>query len=473
MFVYISGDADGAGQLVGRARLADDEEALRKLSRSLDDGNELFQKWAESKGGSLVEAGGDEFCCEVDAQHLGDLPALKEQYEQLVQATLSIGVGMKISESSKALLAVKLTGKNAIRFYDDDCQEILDKATQKPESDKISEEYLAPIAKAFKQAVAHGTMGGQAVAMNHGAFGGHHKHRAIALLKQPEDQSEEQGIYNLLSSADAAKSAAPPEMTHAAADFEKQMHSAAQAGESQDQKDQVTHQAHHETIKTRIVDVLQVLKTQAPVLEQLKTKAPDTYMSIMGLTQIVIQLAQQLSPMAKSEDVGDQIKSVIDSVRQADTGSDNHCSNCCYKTEALHHLLGDGSLAIHQLNDESGPHWYLRSGDKVLDCLENEHNNLPYDRGVDTTHMFGNLPSEPAQKIIDKVLGLSMEKAALPMPKANPHKQLNLPVGSELDEKIKIQHDDGTTGWNQVASGMVQSQDSSGHPVSSRHPNAK
>ena len=72
-----------------------------------------------------------------------------------------------------------------------------------------------------------------------------------------------------------------------------------------------------------------------------------------------------------------------------------------------------------------------------------------------------------------------VEKAALEAGKTGRH-DLILPVGSQKDPapggtreagKVKIQHEDGKTGWVSVRAGQVMSND--GHPISSRNPGGK
>lgn len=61
-------------------------------------------------------------------------------------------------------------------------------------------------------------------------------------------------------------------------------------------------------------------------------------------------------------------------------------------------------------------------------------------------------PAEPGKKELNKT-------------------KLNLPVGSRIDDKEKIQHGDGSVGWVHLAAGAIMSDD--GHPVSSRKPDGK
>jgi len=57
---------------------------------------------------------------------------------------------------------------------------------------------------------------------------------------------------------------------------------------------------------------------------------------------------------------------------------------------------------------------------------------------------------------------------------------LDLPVGTALNNKVKVQHADGATGWVNVEAGQIQAQSPgeptigpNSHPVSSRNPNGK
>ena len=144
MLVYISSDGDHAGRLIGQARLSDDVEAVRRISNDIERGNRLFKDFALGCGGNVIEEGGDECAISIPPDSLSGLPSIREQYVQIVGATVSVGVGMKLSESSKALLAAKIQGGDQILFYSPGVENILKEATQKQpnEVDKIAEAYL-------------------------------------------------------------------------------------------------------------------------------------------------------------------------------------------------------------------------------------------------------------------------------------------------------------------------------------------
>ena len=146
-FVYISGDGDGIRALVGKMSLADKEEDIARLGQAIDRGNGIFRSWALANDGKVIEIGGDEFRIKMPANKLADLPALREQYETATGATLSVGVGMRMSEADKALMAAKLQGKDRIQLYTEEVEEIIAQAEHPTEAQKITEEYLTQVKK--------------------------------------------------------------------------------------------------------------------------------------------------------------------------------------------------------------------------------------------------------------------------------------------------------------------------------------
>lgn len=148
MNVFVSFDGDGIGQQVGRASLANAVDDIRRISQDIDRGNELWRSWALSTGGSIVSIGGDEGRLEIPADHLDDLPDLRIRYGETVGATVSVGVGMDVSEADRALLYAKINGKDRIVLFDDIVAEAIadleerERKNPKSEVDKIGEEYL-------------------------------------------------------------------------------------------------------------------------------------------------------------------------------------------------------------------------------------------------------------------------------------------------------------------------------------------
>ena len=99
MKVFIDADGDSIGKLVGKARLKDDVEEIRRVSSAIDKGNKLFESYALANDGSVIEMGGDEVLIDVTAAALKDLESLRFQYFTATNATVSVGIGKKPSEA--------------------------------------------------------------------------------------------------------------------------------------------------------------------------------------------------------------------------------------------------------------------------------------------------------------------------------------------------------------------------------------
>jgi hypothetical protein len=73
--------------------------------------------------------------------------------------------------------------------------------------------------------------------------------------------------------------------------------------------------------------------------------------------------------------------------------------------------------------------------------------------------------------------GKDLEKMNLTGTNEKPakRKHLHLPVGTVIDGegRFKVQHNDGSESWKQGRAGVIMSQDPTGHPTSSREPNAR
>lgn len=287
--VYLSWDGDGIGRMVGRARLRDDDSEVRRISSGIDSANEMIKNWVISKGGTVTSVGGDEGSVTVPVDALGELPQIRSKYEDLAGATVSIGVGLKMSEADKALLTAKIQGKNRILFYSPECDAALAKLTEKTE-------YLA------------GDIAKSNTAMNEGAFTGAKRPVAPAEAESPTATQPEhsQGVA-IIDLVHNAQEEAPgsPEQTHAAEDLEDYFHNLAsdQHAKDADVHDQAAEQRHQ--IKSQVAQILQEIKTQAPNLAQLKDAAPDTYKAVMDMSNAMIALARELvepDKMVKSEE---------------------------------------------------------------------------------------------------------------------------------------------------------------------------
>jgi hypothetical protein len=420
---------------------------------------------------------------------------------------------MKLSEADKALVAAKLQGGDRIVFFTDEVNAQVEEARQKgskTEEQKIADEYLNKGAPAMNPGPNAG-------------FSGAHKPAAPSVdapAGGQGDHEEGKSIHDLL-----AEDAAPaPEQTHAAKDFEKQLHDEAWKGEEEDIHADGQKNTNIEQIKGQVVQALQALKQQAPVLEQMKAQAPQAYQAMMGLAQSVIALARELAPaqpeqpqaLGKAEDITKADKSVelvhysvkpglkrIDT-KHMGTGapSSEYKQGLPEVPRAYYYRAGStpeplvtqGAKGVygatlgpqHRLYDIGKDPEGLRAPAHER-FLAGEGLNSPEDtfladvkaRGYHGYHnsasamphvvaLFHGHPVRPLGKDEE-----SMEKAKLPMPSAKPHHEVNLPTGSVVDQKLKVTHNDGTSSWKQMDAGQIRSQDPAGHATSSRSPNSR
>jgi len=125
--VVFAFDGDGIGKRHARAILSDDLDQVSQVSQLITAGNNQIKEFVEANGGRWISGGGDEGSFVAPSDFVNLLEQLRQNYADMVQATLSIGYGQTISQAGKALLAAKSRGKDQIVQYDDSVeQEISD-----------------------------------------------------------------------------------------------------------------------------------------------------------------------------------------------------------------------------------------------------------------------------------------------------------------------------------------------------------
>jgi hypothetical protein len=458
--VFICWDGDHIGRQVGRAVLSDNVEEVRRVDQAINAGNELWRSFALRAGGSIIEIGGDEGRIEVSAEHLTGVPAIARQYGDTVGATVSVGVAVRMSESAKALLVAKLRGGNQTVVWDEGMQAEIDNATANPqtEKDKLSDEYLN---KALDTAPGTAT-GGAGPAPS----------SAIQPPKQPK-----------LAPID------PPEQTHAADDFESQLHDLAQKQGMQDDVDEAQGESNMDDVRNKVVETLMTVRQQLPLIQQLQQTAPEIYASIIGLVQGLIALGREVT----GSDVGASAATAADATAPDDgtapvdddageptakAWKDVECKDCgklrgynpkcdgCQKHKAL--------TGEHDCTGLGGPD----------ECAD-----------IDCVHCAQKAelaPGKPVPVVVappptpaNAIPNVSGQNAPINRVGTNAHqgggaeagrKHIKLPVGTDLDGKVKIVHQNGSAGWKNVLAGMVSGFEDSplfganSFPVSSRQP---
>lgn len=428
MDVFVCWDGDKIGRRVGRAVLANDVGEVRRVNQAINAGNGLWEAFAVNHGGSVIEMGGDEGRIVVDASWLAEMPAIAKQYSNVVGATVSVGVGMSMSDAARALVIAKLRGGDLILVWDPhvmakEYQDVVD--APKTEQQKLTDEYLAKAdtPKGPEQKSAGGKDVQRVLEHNTAKLSG--PHAGFSVQHEPGYTDVKPGGGNPLATDGGSP---PPEMTHAAGndenmdqDMESQLHSAAEDGTSQDEAAQDDGQKQTESVKKLVADALVKVRKQLPDIQRLQQYAPEAFKALMGLVQSVIVVGKAL-PGGNTPPMDDE----PDIIKQAMAKSE----------------------------DDGCPH-----------CKEKEF--IP--------HKDGSKTCKGCFKDYDEV-----KKAdSSPLEGTPPQHKMNFPVGSTVDGKMKIQHGDGGVGWKQLQSGMVQGQDPGGgpggansHPVSSREPSS-
>ncbi len=148
-WIYISVDGDGIGKLVGRAVLANDVDELHSVSSRIDAAQDFILHWCKQVGGTKISGGGDEATMAAPRAAKHEIKNLRASVEKAFGYTLSVGVGMSLSEAGTALLVAKLRGKNRIVWFDKKIKDDIKKAKRRvrekrasPDEYKLSEAYL-------------------------------------------------------------------------------------------------------------------------------------------------------------------------------------------------------------------------------------------------------------------------------------------------------------------------------------------
>lgn len=258
MKVYVAFDGDHIGRMIGRMALADKPEEVRKISQSIDRGNEIWRSWAMAQGGSIINIGGDEGRLEVESDHLGELPKLRDQYKTAVGSTVSVGVGLKVSEADKALLAAKVRGGDQIQLYTEEIEDIISELEEKTEGAKLQEEYLDPTTGLRKD--------------------------------EPAKPEMQQGDSNEVNATNQAIDQAPK----GPVDYEQMFHQAAQAQQQQDAAQGQQDPQAQQKLRETVVNILQQVKAHGPQLEEMRQTNPELYQSVTGLVQAMIAMAREV-----------------------------------------------------------------------------------------------------------------------------------------------------------------------------------
>jgi len=120
--IFISLDGDDSGNRVGRSVLLDDVAALNAASDKINAGLEAIKSWIIANGGQVISAGGDEMVATLPADKQHDIEELREVWEEASGFKCTVGVGLTMSQSGKALIVGKTHGKDQVVPYSEDVE---------------------------------------------------------------------------------------------------------------------------------------------------------------------------------------------------------------------------------------------------------------------------------------------------------------------------------------------------------------
>lgn len=97
----------------------EDTDSLSDLSLKLELGNRIIKDWTLLHGGQFIGSDGNTTIIKVRSAQIYQLEELSQAYRNVVGTTVTIGVGKKLSECTKARMLGKLTGKNKTVVFDE------------------------------------------------------------------------------------------------------------------------------------------------------------------------------------------------------------------------------------------------------------------------------------------------------------------------------------------------------------------
>jgi hypothetical protein len=279
MDVFVSWCVDQIDGLTAAAIMADNVEELRRISADLRRSAENFKAWAMAVGGAPVLDLNTCGSVRVPADRMAELPAVVKKFDGLCEATLSVGVGMCLSESHQAMQYSQVKGGDQISLYDPKMEEAVEEA-RKPIPDA-----LAGLAKNQK-------------------VGTEQPEAPVGEAEAPEPAPE--------PGTDQAHSPTPDAMPATAPQV--------QGGDiqapapAQDQGQGQDEQQAQQDPRAAVVQALTKIKEQAPILEQMKQSNPDAYEAVKGVVAAMIMMAQGMvtqdgpQPTQKSESGEDNLE---------------------------------------------------------------------------------------------------------------------------------------------------------------------
>jgi len=251
LFLVYGSDAH---KQIHTATTGNEPEEARKLAQSVEQANRIVESWLLSKGGRFIAYEGGNGSAEIDAEHLGELKEILEQFSKAIkEGRVWAGVGTELKEADVAAqVAYRRGGENTVVLYTPEIAKELE--VEDDEEELASDDVLLDSLNKFDQQAAPG----EATAVERGQ----------AAPPSPMSVAS-QGASQL---PDIPGQENRPEGPTAA------------PGQPQ----------NTQQLKQAIVGVLKDIRSQVPFFEQVKEQNPAAYEAVMGLVEAMLALAQQV-----------------------------------------------------------------------------------------------------------------------------------------------------------------------------------
>jgi hypothetical protein len=280
--VYVAYRGDRLSDEARTATLADSADDLSRLNQRIQQGNGILKAWAEGHGGRSIAQMGDGGRLEIGADHLHELPQLRQQYEQEVGSSVSVGVGKKLSEAEQALEFAVKSGGDKVELWTEDLPNELESLTDPNNPVKLFASYLDKAEPPLNKPNAGGGMTGPSQSTPAGA---------TPPTPEGSEHSENEALQSMLESQPPA--AQPVDLAGQFGQLADESEGAEQE-QKQQQAQQQQNEEQSDNVRGAIVEVLKQFKEQGPLWEQLKEAQPEAYKTLTGVIQAMIALAKQV-----------------------------------------------------------------------------------------------------------------------------------------------------------------------------------
>jgi hypothetical protein len=323
---HLDSHLSGAFESNNRAGLATFAQDIRKAST-------ILKSWAQTSGGSSIVDQLPLIAIEIPAEKTSSLPDMRRQFEAVCRCTVSVGVGMELSEAYKALQVAKSRGGDQIALYVPEMEEELQ------HHDTIEKAEKTP-AERESGAIRHRrTM----------------KHARRPHDFEPAKWTHPNGHPRCHYCGDEERiDGKCPGADHDGLDkAEGDQPQQAGAQPEQPQQEEPTKDP-----KEAIAQALKNIKTQAPVIEQLKATNPDAFAAVMDAINAMIILAQGMT-QDEGTKKGEEDPAGEDHRLDSDEGLDKSGLPMPEKTSKRPHeepvgLVRDGKVKIEHKDIKSG-----------------------------------------------------------------------------------------------------------------------